>query len=301
MNRGWSYRDYIGLEHAGLTVLAYLTATRRHSTAAEWQSRIDRGEVELCGTRARGTDILHIDHTIVWHRPPWREPDVPTNFDIAYEDESLIVVNKPSGLPTLSGGGFLENTLHAMVCRTHPRACSLHRLGRFTSGLVVFAKTQKAASQLSRAWRDRNVLKIYRALGAGRAQDETLIIEAPIGPVAHPKIDGVYASCADGKPSHSVARVLERREDSTVFSVEITTGRPHQIRIHLAFAGHPLVGDPLYAAGGGLRDDPALPGDGGYWLHAEKLAFEHPLTKEPTTIVAEPPEILRTTASGLAP
>ena len=98
-----------------------------------------------------------------------------------------------------------------------------------------------------------------------------VVIDVPIGPVPHPRIGTVQAACEGGRPSHSVAAVLEHRHDQTLFSVEITTGRPHQIRIHLASAGHPLIGDSVYDAGGGIKQDPGLPGDGGYSLHAERL------------------------------
>ena len=100
LNRGWSYREQVGPENSGQTLLDYLTATRLHSTQDEWRDRIDRGEVEVEGTRARADDILHAGQTVVWHRPPWDEPDVPMHFDIVHEDDSLIIVNKPSGLPT---------------------------------------------------------------------------------------------------------------------------------------------------------------------------------------------------------
>ena len=95
--------------------------------------------------------------------------------------------------------------------------------------------------------------KTYRALGLGSTRTEMFVIDVPIGPVPHPLIGTVQAACEGGKPSHSVAVVLEQRHDQTLFSVEITTGRPHQIRIHMAYAGHPLIGDPLYEAGGGLK------------------------------------------------
>jgi 23S rRNA pseudouridine1911/1915/1917 synthase len=168
----------------------------------------------------------------------------------------------------------------------------LHRLGRFTSGLVLFARTPAAAATLSRSWRDHGVKKHYRALGSGVAALETLTIDAPIGPVPHPTLGEVYASSTNGKPSHSRATVLERRIDSTLFAVEITTGRPHQIRIHLAYAGHPLVGDPLYDSGGVVKPQPGLPGDGGYLLHAERLAFTHPVTGAAMVLEAAPPAAL---------
>jgi 23S rRNA pseudouridine1911/1915/1917 synthase len=87
--------------------------------------------------------------------------------------------------------------------------------------------------------------------------------------------------------------VIERRhEGTTLFEVEITTGRPHQIRIHLAYAGHPLAGDPLYDAGGVIKPQPGLPGDGGYLLHAERLSFVHPLTDAEMVLTATPPPAL---------
>jgi 23S rRNA pseudouridine1911/1915/1917 synthase len=106
----------------------------------------------------------------------------------------------------------------------------------------------------------------------------------------------VAAACENGKPSHSVATVLEGGLGRTLFHVDITTGRPHQVRIHLAHAGHPLIGDPLYEAGGGLKPQPGLPGDGGYDLHAERLQFAHPATGERMMLVAPPPPALQTRA-----
>lgn len=278
MNRGWSYREQVTADADGVTVLAYLVASRRHSTAREWWDRIRRGDVEVDEVVAAPDTILRGGQWLVWHRPPWQEPEVPAQFEVIHEDEAIVAVAKPSGLPTMAAGGFLDHTLLALVRARYPEASPLHRLGRFTSGIVLFARTHGAAATLSRSWRDHDVKKHYRALGSGVAALDTFTIDAPIGPVPHPTLGEVYAASASGKPSHSIATVLERRIDSTLFEVEITTGRPHQIRIHLAYAGHPLVGDPLYDTGGVIKPQPGLPGDGGYLLHAERLAFVHPLT-----------------------
>jgi 23S rRNA pseudouridine1911/1915/1917 synthase len=294
LNSGWTYREQVGPDGDGLTVLEYLAATRPHSTSEEWAERLERGDVEIDGRRVSRSAILHPGQTIVWHRPPWDEDEVPRNYSIVHEDDSIIVVDKPSGLPTMPAGGFLNHTLLTLMRDTYPEASPLHRLGRHTSGLVLFARTHAAASALSRAWRDHEVKKVYRALGLGETRTEMFVIDVPIGPIPHPLLGTVEAASEGGKPSHSVAVVLETSSDRTLFNVEIMTGRPHQVRIHLAYAGHPLVGDPLYETGGGLKRHPGLPGDGGYLLHAEQLHFTHPATGKAMTLIAPPPPVLLT-------
>jgi len=296
LNRGWSYREQVAPENSGQTVLAYLTATRLHSTEREWAERLDRAEVEVEGTRVRRDEVVFAGQMVVWHRPPWDEPPVPAEFQIIHRDEAILAVNKPSGLPTMAAGGYVEHTLLSMLRQAYPEASPLHRLGRYTSGLVLFARTKSAASRLARAWRERAVKKTYRTLALGSTRAEMFVIDVPIGPVPHPLLGTIEGACEGGRPSHSVAFALEQRHDSTLFSVEITTGRPHQIRIHMAYAGHPLIGDPVYEAGGALKQHPGLPGDGGYFLHAEKLQFTHPTTGERMTVVATPPPELQTHA-----
>ncbi len=298
LNRGWSYREQVGPGAAGRTALDYLSTSRTHSTAAQWTERFDRGEIAIEGARAHPATLLLAGHTIVWHRPPWDEPDVPTQFTIVHEDDSLVAVDKPSGLQTMPAGGFLEHTLLHLLRQRCPEASPLHRLGRCTSGLVLFARTHVAAAALSKAWRDHEVKKTYRALAAGVSPADRIEIDAAIGPVPHPQLGHVHAASSGGKASRSVATVLERGENHTLFGVDITTGRPHQIRIHLAYAGHPLVGDPLYDVGGTFTPNPGLPGDGGYLLHAEHLAFVHPLTGAALILTARPPRALLTRAGA---
>jgi 23S rRNA pseudouridine1911/1915/1917 synthase len=297
LNGGYAYRDRIGLDGAGMTALAYLSARRPHSSREQWCERLDRGELELNGTTLREDVILHAGGTLVWHRPPWDEPEVPRHYDLLYEDASLVAVIKPRGLPTMAAGGFLEGTLLNLMRECYPEARPLHRLGRHTSGIVLFARTHAAAARLSRAWRDHAVEKRYRALASGIAHRETRAIEASIGPVAHPVLGTVHAASPTGKAAHSVAHVVGYRAGMTLFDVDITTGRPHQVRIHLACAGHPLVGDPLYAAGGTLlAANPGLPGAGGYLLHAARVRFAHPLSNDPVELAAPPPADLCTDA-----
>jgi 23S rRNA pseudouridine1911/1915/1917 synthase len=206
------------------------------------------------------------------------------------DDPYLLAVNKPSGLPTLPGGGFLENTLLRLVQKQFPNANPVHRLGRGTSGIVLFAKTPQAASNLSANWNTPKIQKIYRALAQNIAGQDEYEILTPIGLVPHPRLRSVWAASPSGKPSKSLAKVIARTLSTTTFEVSLYSGRPHQIRIHLASIGHPLVGDPLYGLSGQpLENLPGLPGDGGYFLHAQFLKFHHPITGEQINLEAALP------------
>jgi len=278
-NKGYAYREQLGARARGQSTHSYLVDAYRHSPSAVWRERLARGEVLLDDLPATGEELLRAGQWLVWNRPPWDEKETPRDYSLVHEDEAILAVIKPGGLPTVPGGGFLVNTLLHLVRERFPEASPLHRLGRGTSGLVLFARTHDAAAKLSRAWREHEVEKRYRALSSHVATQESYDITAPIGEVVHPGMGMVPIATPGGKASRSLARVLQRRAESTLFEVDIQTGRSQQIRIHLAFIGHPLEGDPVYAVGGVPRaEHPGLLGDIGYLLHAERLCFVHPLT-----------------------
>jgi 23S rRNA pseudouridine1911/1915/1917 synthase len=285
-----------------------------HSTPEAWQQKLNNCEVTVDGVTATGSESLTAGQTLVWNRPAWIEPDAPRHFEVLFEDPHLLAVNKPGGLPTLPGGGFMENTLLRLVQKQTPNANPVHRLGRGTTGIVLFAKTARAAAQLGADWNTPRIQKIYRALAQGIAQHDAYEILTPIGLVPHPRIGSVWAASPSGKPSKSSAKVISRAPSSTAsssaasssaassstalsgtpgtttFEVRLNSGRPHQIRIHLASIGHPLVGDPLYGLSGQpLENLPGLPGDGGYFLHAQFLKFHHPITGEQINLEAALP------------
>lgn len=290
LNRGYAYTTIIGGKHHGQTLLAHLASLYPHSSLEAWQQNLNNGEVSLNGATATGSESLTEGQTLIWNRPPWMEPDCPAHFDILFEDAYLLAVNKPSGLPTLPGGGFMENTLLRLVQKHYPDANPVHRLGRGTSGIVLFARTAEAAANLTAHWNTAKIQKIYRALAQNVAQHDSYEILTPIGRTPHPRLGWVWAASPSGKPSKSVARVIARGTGTTTFEVTLHSGRPHQIRIHLASIGHPLVGDPLYGpAGQPLEEDPGLPGDGGYLLHAQFLRFEHPISGEQISLEAPLP------------
>jgi len=290
LNRGYAYTTIISSKYDGQFLLSHLASLYSHSTPQAWQQNLNNGEVTLNGVTATGSESVTSGQSLVWNRPPWIEPNSPQDFEVLFEDPHLLAVSKPSGLPTLPGGGFMENTLLRLVQERAPNANPVHRLGRATTGIVLFAKTPQAASNLLANWNTPKIQKIYRALAQNIAQHDAYEILTPIGLVPHPLIGSVWAANPSGKPSKSLAKVISRTTSTTTFEVSLNSGRPHQIRIHLASIGHPLVGDPLYGlAGQPLENLPGLPGDGGYFLHAQFLKFHHPITGEQINLEAALP------------
>ena len=295
-NDGCDYHEEIGPREAGRTLLEHLAAGHDHSTDAEWRERIAEGRVQVNDRAADPDLVLRRGMKIRWRRPPWVEPAADLDWSVVHEDREVLAVRKPAGLPTLPGANFLQNTLLHQVRLRFPAAAPVHRLGRWTSGLVLCALTPRAAEDLSRQLSDHATCKRYRALATGRPARDEWTITTPIGPVPHPLLGTLHAASPEGRRAVSHVRVLERRDGDFLCDVVIETGRPHQIRIHLAAAGHPLRGDPLYGPGGvPAPDATALPGDPGYLLHAAELRLRHPGTGGSLHLLCAPPAELERT------
>jgi 23S rRNA pseudouridine1911/1915/1917 synthase len=313
INQGWVYRDRITPADAQVSVLDFYAHRYRHSTRAEWRDRILAGQIRHNGIPLAPDDRLQAGATPTYHRPPWEEPEAPLEFEVLYEDGDLMAIAKPSGLPVLPGGGFLTHTLLHQLRLRYPEnpPIPVHRLGRGTSGVMVLGQSPLARSVLSRQLRESTaaahnpqaphpIRKTYRALVGPSDLPDTFTLTTPIGKVDHPALGYVYAASPTGLPAYSDGRVLQRRPEATLLEVTIRTGRPHQIRIHLAAAGFPLLGDPLYGVGGVPHTGrPAadgtlpVPGDVGYSLHAHRLALPHPRHGTPLVLIAPAPPLLQ--------
>ena len=149
LNWGYAYTTIISSKYHGQTLLSHLASLYPRSSPETWQRKLKNGEVTLDGVTATGSEWVTSGQTLVWNRPPWVEPGSPQHFEVLFEDPHLLAVNKPSGLPTLPGGGFMENTLLRLVQKQIPNANPVHRLGRATTGIVLFAETPQAAWNLS--------------------------------------------------------------------------------------------------------------------------------------------------------
>jgi 23S rRNA pseudouridine1911/1915/1917 synthase len=215
-------------------------------------------------------------------------------LDLVYEDEAILVIDKPAGLVVHPGNGNWSGTLqnallhHDPMLEKVPRAGIVHRLDKDTSGLMVVARTLEAQTDLVRQLQARSVRRRYYALARG-VVERGGTVDAPIG--RHPAQRTKMAVTGKGRPARTHYRVVERFVDCTLVECALETGRTHQIRVHLASIGHPLAGDPVYGAGiGRAPAGPAFPRQA---LHARRLGLIHPSSGEPMSWQSELPEDMR--------
>ena len=234
------------------------------------------------------------------------EPEnIPLN--IVYEDEYLAVINKPAGMVVHPGAGVQSGTLanaiayhfqleqSAISGQSEMRIGIVHRLDKDTSGLIVVAKDDEIHEALSEQFRERTVSKSYVALVHGQTDENTGKIDVPIGRNKHNRLRMKVATY--GRTALTLWRVRKRYDKFTLLDVEIKTGRTHQIRVHMGYINHPVVGDEIYNEG---RDNTvadtsvrnAIVTMRRFFLHAEKLSFTHPKTGERMEFKQElPPEL----------
>jgi 23S rRNA pseudouridine1911/1915/1917 synthase len=283
----------IGPDQVGARLDTYLASQIEGWSRARLQRLIDNEDVLVNGKTAkpsyklRAGDELEVE--LIAPPPDFFTPeDIP--LDIVFEDETLVVVNKPAGLVVHPAAGAPSGTLaNALAYHfqklpgTAVRPGIVHRLDRDTSGLLVVAKTDAALEDLSDQFRERSVYKSYVALVHGRVLSNSGKIDQPLA--RDPSNRTRMAVVRGGRNALTLYRVRRAFDRFTLLDVELKTGRTHQIRVHLAWMKHPVVGDETY---GGGRDntiqDPRLRARirslNRHFLHAEKLGFKHPATGE---------------------
>jgi len=249
------------------------------------------------GRPARPSSPVRAGETILLRRPAPVEPEVPRHFDILFEDESVLVIDKPAGLPMHTTAKFWRNTLVALLRERYPdeQMEIAHRIDRETSGVLLIARNRQVASFLTRAFARRAVEKTYLALVKGHPPDEGKI-DLPLR-LLDTKSRIMMGPVQDGSGLTAVTqfRVVRRLPGHAVCEARPLTGRQHQIRVHFACIGHPIVGDKLYGAGEALFmrscEEPLTPellacfdGLPRHALHAHRLTFPHPVGKHAVTI-----------------
>lgn len=281
---------------AALARLLGLSRTKIAELAKQGCVQVN-GQVAVKAAQLNPGDWLRIE----LDDPP-TEPEPVAQLTIVYEDADLVVVDKPVGVAAHTGPGWDGPTVVGSllagghrVAKSGPpeRRGVVQRLDVGTSGLMMVAKSEQAYSVLKQMFRDRAVSKVYHGLAQGLPHDLTGTVDAPIG-----RLPGAYkfAVVHGGKPSVTHYQLLEALPGAALLRLDLETGRTHQIRVHLAAIGHPLVGDPFYGG------DPALAqrlGLDRQWLHAVELGFDHPISGLPIKLATHYPADLAAALDAL--
>lgn len=252
------------------------------------QARVLGRDLSKSGVLQAG-DVVEID---IHEEQPEPEP-IATDMAVVYEDDDVVVVDKPVGVaahasvgwtgPTVLGS-LLERGVHITSYGAPGRQGIVSRLDVGTSGLMLVCKSELAYKEMRRQFSEHEVVKTYHALIQGNMHEDHATIEAPIG---RAKVsDFRFTVTPAGKEAITHWDVMERFGEATLVKVNLETGRTHQIRVHFSSIGHPLVGDPMYGANPVLSADLGLERQ---WLHAMQLEFRHPRTHMWTTITSQYP------------
>ena len=263
---------------------------------------IKAGTVLVNGKLAKAKYVVKEGDVITYVLPEeevleYKAEDIP--LDIIYEDADVAVVNKPQGIVVHPSAGHTSGTLvNALMYHVKDlssingvvRPGIVHRIDKDTSGLLMIAKNDKAHNALAAELKDKKSLRKYVAIVHGNLPNDRGVIEAPIGRSDKDRMK--QAVTAKGKPAVTRFTVLERFGNYTLVELQLETGRTHQIRVHMAYIGHPVAGDPLYGPRKTLKGH-------GQFLHAKTLGFTHPTTGELVEFTAEEPIIFKETLEKL--
>ncbi|MCC6319251.1 MAG: RluA family pseudouridine synthase [Gemmatimonadaceae bacterium] len=288
--------------------LDLLVATRVDVSRTQAATLIALGHVDVGGRREKASyKAVRGDRVTVRIPPrPGREvvgQDIPLR--VLYEDNDVLVIDKEAGMVVHPAPGNWDGTVvNALVGRGgalsslggEERPGLVHRLDKDTSGLLLVARTERAHRVLSAALAARTIVRRYAALCWGHLDDDRLVIDKPLG--RDPRDRQRMAVVPTGKPAKTTFVRLARFDAVDLLRAHLHTGRTHQIRVHLAAAGHPVVGDDTYGGGGGRKLVKLPPKR--HFLHAARLRFAHPATGQPMDFRAPLPADLRTALATVA-
>lgn len=287
----------VGEEAAGQRIDNYLLRVAKGVPKSHIYRILRSGEVRVNKGRI-GPDYKLAEGDLV-RVPPIRVAQVEKTaapareFDLVFEDDAMIVLDKPAGVAVHGGSGVSFGVIEQLR-RARPQAKLLelaHRLDRETSGLLVVAKKRSALTRLHDLFREGGIQKRYLALVKGRWVNRLQHVRLPLHKYLTPEGERRVSVSDEGKEAHSVVRLVARWQNFSLVEVELKTGRTHQIRVHLAHLGFPLAGDDKYGDFS-LNKDLQKAGLKRMFLHAAKLSLPHPLTGQPLAFEAPlPPEL----------
>ena len=274
---------------------AYISSKETNLSRTNVQRLIEEGNILVNGQKKKISYKVQIGDNIEINIPEAKETSIKAEnipVEVVYEDNDIIVVNKPKGMVVHPANGNPDGTLVNAIMAMCKGSLSgiggeirpgiVHRLDKDTSGLLIVAKNDLAHINMSNQIKDRQVKKIYIALVKGNINEDEATINMPIG--RSTKDRKKMAVRKDGKEAVTHFKVLKRYKDYTLLKVKIDTGRTHQIRVHMAEIGHPVVGDMVYSKG---KNEFGVEGQ---MLHAQSLDFKHPITGKEMHLEAKLPE-----------
>lgn len=286
---------FVAQRWAGLPLIEFLSAYHPQTPRADWMSWIEDGSLTSHGARVSASQPVREGQQFEQVERGFTEPAVATNIRLLYEDDAIIVVDKPAPLPVHASGRFNRHTLHYFVGQVYrPEKLRVaHRLDANTTGLVVLCRKYASARVLQPQFSSGQVKKRYLLRVTGHPSEDQFLCDAAI--TAQPSVHGARVVSEAGLAARTEFRVRERLSDGTTL-LEATplTGRTNQIRIHAWHMGMPIVGDPLYLSNGQLGLRQTLPvGAPSMCLHAWQLEFAHPFSGESVCFTSQNPQWLR--------
>lgn len=274
-------------ETEGERVDSFLATNAPEYSRSYWQKRCEAGDVKISGTRVKASYKLTLDDIVevtLPDAPVFQEQSLP----VIYEDDDVIVINKPAGVLTHAKGAESQEFTVAEFVRPKTtdgldtnRPGIVHRLDRGTSGIIIAAKNNEAKRWLQGQFSKRNVKKTYVALVEGHLRQPEAILRLPIE--RNPKKPQTFRVGANGKPAETAYKVTKSYKDFDLVELKPHTGRTHQLRVHLEYLSHPIVGDPIYG-----KEAKQL---GRMFLHAQQLELTLPSRERKVFTAPLPPEL----------
>lgn len=266
--------------HEGLTLIDAICSIFPQTPRTEWEQTFAEQRIMLGNIPVRAARVVQAGEQFIHSVPEFIEPPVNGDIKILWEDESIIVVDKPAPLPVHASGRFNHNTLLGLLNRIyHPEVLkAAHRLDANTTGVLVLCRKRSVARELQQQFETHAVAKTYLAVCWGHPAEDQFTVDRPI--TIQPGEGRIRLASDEGMPSMTSFEVLERRPDGTsLLKAMPLSGRTNQIRVHLWDCGHPIVGDPLYLPEGKLGENRTLDlNEPLMLLHADRLEFKHPQT-----------------------
>lgn len=295
--------ETIVVKEGNIRLDVYISQNFQELSRTMIQKLNESGDVQVNGVKKKLSYKVQVGDNITIHIPEVKETNLKPQeipIEVIYEDDDIIVVNKPKGLVVHPANGNPDGTLVNAIMAICKESLSgiggelrpgiVHRLDKDTSGLLIVAKNDKAHIAMSEQIKDRKVKKIYIALVRGVIGEDEATIDMPIG--RSTKDRKKMAVTKNGKQAITHFRVLKRYPKYTLLEIKIDTGRTHQIRVHMAEVGHPVIGDTVYSNGKNSF------GVEGQMLHARSLEFAHPITGKTMHLIAELPQYFKEILEG---